>query len=80
MPNDIMPGSYPLDFNGIIYFGVYFPTNNLMLVSTSGNLVIQEHDRANRKITGSFQFQAVDLAGQSPPSQFSQGYFSVHYQ
>lgn len=80
MPYDIMPGSYPLDFTGIIYFGVYFPTSSQTLVSSSGNLVIQQHDQANKKITGTFHFQAVDLLGQRQPSQFSEGYFSVQYQ
>ena len=80
MPADIVPGSYTLDYSSDTYFAAYFPTVNVSLMSFSGNLVIQEHDLANKRIVGKFDFQAADPTGQGQALPVTGGYFSVQYQ
>ncbi len=79
MPSDITPGSYTLDFLGGQYIGLYNPSLNTTLASTSGTLTILEHNTSTKRIRGNFNFVAEPVLGGTAVN-LTEGYFSVKYQ
>ena len=80
MPADITKGTYPLDFTGLTYIGLYSPTPRSLLASTTGTLTILENNTTTQRIRGNFQFTAADPLGlQTTQHKLTNGYFSVSY-
>jgi hypothetical protein len=80
MPASITRGSYPMDFNGFTYIGLYDPTPAVELASPSGSLTILANDVRTKRIQGNFEFQATDpQGGPSAPHSITDGFFSVYY-
>ncbi|HXB92155.1 MAG TPA: DUF6252 family protein [Puia sp.] len=80
MPSAVAAGSYTLDFTGRTYIGLYNPTPNIALASSSGTLTILSNDVLNRRIRGNFNFQVIDpLGGPTPTHDLTSGFFSVGY-
>lgn len=80
MPTGIGPGTYPLDFNGLKYIGLYNPTPTVALASPSGTLTILANNVRTQRIRGNFQFLATDpLGGPTAPHTLTSGFFSVYY-
>ena len=80
MPLNVAPGSYPLDYTGGTYIGLYNPLSTSSFASSSGTLVILSNNPSTRQVSGNFQFLATDISGAgSTTHQVSNGYFDVRY-
>jgi hypothetical protein len=80
IPSNITPGSYTLDFTARTYIGLYNPTPNIALASSSGTLTILSNDTGIQRVRGNFNFQVIDpLGGPTPTHNITSGFFSVHY-
>lgn len=79
LPANIIPGSYPLDFFGMVYFGIYYPDTSNFLVSNPGTINIIENNLSSKRIRGVFDFNAEPLNGGTTMSTLNNGYFSVKY-
>lgn len=78
-PEDIAVGSY--DFNASNPLGTYTKTEGTTAAnynSTSGTLVIVEHDTANKYVKGTFSFTATEIGGTATKT-ISDGSFCVKY-
>lgn len=75
---DIIPGTYDFDYPVI---GVYNPdtdgTNSR--ASTSGRLVVLEHNLTTKRLRGTFQFSASNILDPLKKNEITDGYFSVKY-
>lgn len=80
LPSDILPGTYNLDVTAGIYVALYSPNTTTVFASDNGTVTIIQHDTVNKRISGTFQFHAIDVSGGSTTSQLLNGYFSVTYQ
>ena len=79
VPANTIPGSYTLDFSGMIYFGIYYPDTSNMLISNPGAITIVENNVSSKRIRGTFSFTAKPLNGSAITSVLTNGYFSVKY-
>ncbi len=79
IPADVAPGSYPLDFSAITYFGTYNPDTSTLLVSDNGTLMIIENNLISKRMRAIFDFNARYTAGSTTFAQLSDGYFSIKY-
>ncbi len=79
VPANITPGSYPLDFFGTVYFGIYYRDTLNFLVSNPGKISIIENNLSSKRIRGTFDFNAEPLNGGNAMSILTSGYFSVKY-
>lgn len=79
VPANITPGSYPLDFFGMVYFGFYYPDTSNFLVSDPGTITIIENNLTSKRIRGTFDFNAEPLNVGTSMSILTNGYFSVKY-
>ncbi|MFZ4057714.1 MAG: DUF6252 family protein [Ferruginibacter sp.] len=77
-PETTIPGTYTLDFFGLVYIGLYNPNSTTALASSSGNLEILENNATTRRIRGRFSFVAEPLLGGTSVN-LTNGYFSVRY-
>lgn len=80
LPADILVGTYNLDVTAGIYVALYSPNTTTVYASDNGTVTITQHDTVNKRISGTFQFHAIDVSGGSSTSQLLNGYFSVTYQ
>jgi uncharacterized protein DUF6252 len=77
VPKDIIPGSYELSlFTG--YVAVYNVGLNDSYAAESGKLVITEHNKATKKMRGTFAFKAINLQT-GTKKELTNGSFSVTY-
>lgn len=79
IPANIAPGTYPLDFLGMTYFGNYNPDTSTSLVSDNGTLVIIENNLIVKRMRAIFDFNARYISGSTTFAQLSDGYFSIKY-
>jgi hypothetical protein len=82
MPSNVTPGAYPLDGSNPAYVGLYTVVANSTtegLVSNQGTLTVLENNQAQSRITGSFQFTALDPNDVGVTATITKGYFSVYY-
>ncbi|MEP6676081.1 MAG: DUF6252 family protein [Ferruginibacter sp.] len=79
VPSVVVPGNYAFDL--INYSGQYNTSSTTFLGADTGHVQIIEHDIANKRIRGNFNFRAAPLfgTGTTPNFQLTQGYFSVKY-
>ena len=77
MPATVTPGTYAFDL--VTYAGQYNPTSSVFLTADTGHLQIIEHNIANKRIRGNFNFKAAPLFGPGTTAQLTEGYFSVKY-
>lgn len=80
-PSNITAGTYQFAFFGT-YMGLYNPNTNPAnsKSSVSGTLTILEHNTAIKRIRGSFDFRAEEIATPANFAMLTEGYFSVKYQ
>ena len=82
MPDDITPGTYSLTESGT-YQATYAGGSGMsgsIYLSSSGTLVITEHNTTTKTIKGTFQFTGVDALGAAADVQVTAGSFTVIYQ
>jgi hypothetical protein len=79
-PQNVVPGTYTLNYMTGTYLGIYIPAPGTTLLSdTTGTLTILQNNTTTRRVRGNFQFPAIDLTGTTPAVQLTQGFFSVGY-
>jgi Family of unknown function (DUF6252) len=78
-PLNSIPGSYPMSISGLVYFGIYTPSSTSALSSSSGTLTILQNDAVNRRVRGSFFFDATYPGLNATTDHLTAGYFSVSY-
>lgn len=77
--SDIAVGTYPLAVIDSIYSLVFLDYNsNLAYMPTSGELMIQEHDLINKRISGSFH-GVFSIEPDLDTRIISNGVFSIEY-
>jgi hypothetical protein len=76
-PASISAGTYNFDFIGG-YVGLYNPSITESYLASSGTLTISEHDKVNKKITGSFNFNGEFLQTGAKKA-ITNGSFSISY-
>ncbi len=79
VPANVTPGSYPMDYFGKVYFGVYYPDTSNSLISNPGTINIISNNISTKRISGTFDFNAQTLNGGAAVSFLTNGYFSVKY-
>ena len=57
----------------------YNPDSATFLASESGKVKITKHDKANKKIEGTFRFEAEEIMGGGASASIKEGKFSVKY-
>ncbi len=77
MPAGIMPGSYQLDFSGMIYLGIYYTDATNFLISASGTITIISNNLSTKRISGKFDFNAQKSGIIGTVNNLTNGYFSV---
>jgi Family of unknown function (DUF6252) len=79
MPQDVIPGTYDMDFASGTYYGVYNVGTTITLLSQmNGTLTIISNDTVGRRISGTFSFIASPLVSGAPVT-ITSGYFSLNY-
>jgi hypothetical protein len=79
-PANTGPGSYPMSVSGLTYFGIYTPSaTGGALASNAGTLTILQNDAVNRRISGTFFFDATFPGLGGITDHLTSGYFSVSY-
>jgi Family of unknown function (DUF6252) len=79
MPQEVLPGSYNMDFVTGTYYGVFNPSPTITLFSQmNGTLTIISNDTVAKRIIGNFSFVASPLSSGTPVT-ITGGYFSVSY-
>jgi Family of unknown function (DUF6252) len=77
IPDSTTPGEYDLESSGD-FFAQYL-VNQSYSTSTSGKLKISKHDKTNRQLEGTFNFEAIDPLGGSSKTLVTAGVFKVKY-
>lgn len=67
------------DLDGFTNFGQYNPNSSTFLQSTSGNVTVSKHDKAARKIVGTFDFEAAEFGGGPTTASITSGSFNISY-
>jgi hypothetical protein len=78
-PLNSIPGSYPMSISGLVYFGIYTPSATSALSSSSGTLTILQNDPVNKRVSGTFFFDATYPGLNATTDHLTAGYFSVSY-
>jgi hypothetical protein len=78
-PLNSTPGSYPMSISGLVYFGIYTPSATSALSSSSGTLTILQNDVVNKRVRGTFFFDATYPGLNATTDHLTSGYFSVSY-
>ncbi len=79
MPPNVIAGTYNMDFATGLYYGVYNPNANTVLLSQmNGTLTIISNDTVARRIIGTFSFIASPMTSGTPVT-ITAGYFAVSY-
>lgn len=79
IPATITAGSYGLNSLGSTYSATVMDGANIY-VSTSGSIVITQHDTAGKRIVGTFNFTAQEFPIGSATISVTEGQFEVTYQ
>jgi len=83
LPLSITKGTYKLDFFGLTYIGLYNEGTNVNAMksfgSTSGSIVITEHNTSTKVIKGTFDFKG-EMITTGEVRQITAGSFNVTYQ
>ena len=90
MPNDIEPGTYTLIFNFANQYSGYYERPEAELTeeddvlghgfSETGTLTITQHDVANRKLVGTFDFATYPYESDGSVDRITEGSFDVVYE
>lgn len=75
IPDSANPGDYDLDPSGE-FSAAYFPAPGTELPAVSGQLSIEKFDKDNRRVEGTFYF---DAAAGSQSATVSEGAFGINY-
>ncbi len=75
IPDNANPGDYDLDPSGE-FSAAYFPEPGTELPAVSGALSIEKYDKSNRRVEGTFRF---DAAAGSQSATVSEGLFGTNY-
>lgn len=75
IPDSANPGDYDLDPSGE-FSAAYFPAPGTELPAVSGQLSIEKFDKSNRRVEGTFRF---DAAAGSQSATVSKGAFGINY-
>ena len=78
MPATITPGTYTLDGTGDVD-AYYTPNTSAVGVSTSGNFIISSHNTTTNVISGTFNFNAIDIIGGTTTYSITNGVFTINY-
>lgn len=79
IPATIAAGSYPLDYQGMVFYGIYYFDASNFLVSDPGIITIISNNTSTKRISGTFDFNATDLTTGTAINFLTNGYFSVKY-
>lgn len=79
VPDNVTPGTYTLSIFGPDYIGQYNASSSIFMSASSGTVTILEHNTTSKRIRGSFNFSAKEIADTST-ANITEGYFSVVYQ
>jgi hypothetical protein len=84
LPQDIVPGTYTLDFWGLTHIAQYNPDSDPMhskaSMGGSSSITVLEHNKTTKRIRASFAFRAEELLQPNNFANLTEGYFSVKYQ
>jgi hypothetical protein len=80
MPDNVLSGSYSMDYATGVYFGIYYPSQGTVLASNNnGTLTIISNNTTTKRIIGTFSFVGSPFTSGSTAT-ITNGYFSLTYQ